>query len=163
VGWGFDAHRFGGDPPLRLGGVVVAADRGLEGTSDSDVVAHAVADAVLGAAALADMGEWFPSSDPRWAGADSMEMLRTVAGRAAAEGWVPGHVDVTVVAQTVRVAPHRDTMRHNLAAALDVPVAVISVKATTSDGMGFTGRNEGIAAVAVVTAVRRPSGGEPGT
>jgi 2-C-methyl-D-erythritol 2,4-cyclodiphosphate synthase len=153
VGWGFDAHRFGGDPPIVLAGIVVDPDRGLVATSDGDVAAHAVADALLGAAALADLGELFPSSDPRWEGADSMSLLAEVVRLTGKEGWEVAHVDVTVVAQSVRVAPHREGMRRSLADVLAVAEEVVSVKATTTDHMGSIGRDEGVAAVAVVTVV----------
>jgi 2-C-methyl-D-erythritol 2,4-cyclodiphosphate synthase len=153
VGWGFDAHRFGGDPPIVLAGIVVDPDRGLVATSDGDVAAHAVADALLGAAALADLGELFPSSDPRWEGADSMSLLAEVVRLTGKEGWEVAHVDVTVVAQSVRVAPHREGMRRSLADVLGVAEEVVSVKATTTDHMGSIGRDEGVAAVAVVTVV----------
>jgi 2-C-methyl-D-erythritol 2,4-cyclodiphosphate synthase len=153
VGWGFDAHRFGGDPPIVLAGIVADPDRGLVATSDGDVAAHAVADALLGAAALADLGELFPSSDPRWEGADSMSLLAEVVRLTGKEGWEVAHVDVTVVAQSVRVAPHREGMRRSLADVLGVAEEVVSVKATTTDHMGSIGRDEGVAAVAVVTVV----------
>ncbi|HEX2368244.1 MAG TPA: 2-C-methyl-D-erythritol 2,4-cyclodiphosphate synthase [Acidimicrobiia bacterium] len=153
MGWGFDAHRFGGDPPIVLAGIVVDPDRGLVATSDGDVAAHAVADALLGAAALADLGELFPSSDPRWEGADSMSLLAEVVRLTGKEGWEVAHVDVTVVAQSVRVAPHREGMRRSLADVLGVAEEVVSVKATTTDHMGSIGRDEGVAAVAVVTVV----------
>jgi 2-C-methyl-D-erythritol 2,4-cyclodiphosphate synthase len=149
VGWGFDAHRFGGDGPLLLGGVAVDQDRGLVGTSDADVLAHAVADALLGGAALGDLGEHFPSSDPALRGADSMELLRAVVERVRQEGFSPASLDVTVIAETVRVAPFRSAIRTALAEALGVHVDAVSVKATTTDGMGCLGRNEGLAAVAV--------------
>ncbi len=154
VGWGMDAHRFGGEPPLLLAGVVADSGRGVEATSDGDVVAHAVADALLGAAGLGDLGTHFPSDDARWRDADSMELLSNVAGMAAAAGCRVTGLDVTVIAQTVRVAPHRDAMRSALAVRLGLDPADVSVKATSTDRMGFTGRDEGIAAVAVVTAVR---------
>jgi 2-C-methyl-D-erythritol 2,4-cyclodiphosphate synthase len=153
VGWGFDAHRFGGDPPIVLAGIVADPDRGLVATSDGDVAAHAVADALLGAAAVADLGELFPSSDPRWEGADSMSLLAEVVRLTGKEGWEVAHVDVTVVAQSVRVAPHREGMRRSLADVLGVAEEVVSVKATTTDHMGSIGRDEGVAAVAVVTVV----------
>lgn len=153
MGWGFDAHRFGGDPPIVLAGIVADPDRGLVATSDGDVAAHAVADALLGAAALADLGELFPSSDPRWEGADSMSLLAEVVRLTGKEGWEVAHVDVTVVAQSVRVAPHREGMRRSLADVLGVAEEVVSVKATTTDHMGSIGRDEGVAAVAVVTVV----------
>ncbi|MGH8937614.1 MAG: 2-C-methyl-D-erythritol 2,4-cyclodiphosphate synthase [Acidimicrobiia bacterium] len=149
VGWGFDAHRFGGPGPLRLAGVVVDHERGLEGTSDADVVAHAVADALLGGAALGDLGTYFPSSDARWEGADSMELLRLVVERIAEAGFETASVDVTVIAETVRIAPHREELRKSLAGALGLEVEAVSVKATSTDGLGSIGRDEGMAAVAV--------------
>lgn len=151
VGLGFDAHRFGGTPPLRLAGVVVSDRRGLEGTSDADVVAHAVADALLGAAALGDLGVHFPSSDPSVRGMDSMRLLRRVVELLAEAGHRPSNVDVVVVAQSVRVAPHREEMRRRLAATLGLDHSRVSVKATTTDRMGAVGRDEGIAAQAVAT------------
>ncbi len=149
IGWGFDAHRFGGDPPVLLAGVVVDQTRGVIGTSDADVAAHAVADALLGAAVLGDLGTLFPSSDPAWTGADSMQLLGTVVERCAEVGFAPSHVDVTVIAELVRVAPFRDEIRRRLALVLGMAVDDVSVKATTTDGMGFIGLDEGIAAVAV--------------
>jgi len=150
VGFGVDAHAFGGPGPLVLSGIVVVRDRGVEATSDGDVVAHAVADAVLGAAALGDLGERFPSSDPSSQGANSMAMLRSVVDRIANDGLSVANVDVTVVAQSVKVAPHRAAMRAALAAALGAEVDAVSVKATTTDGLGFVGNDEGIACYAVV-------------
>ena len=152
VGWGMDVHRFGADPPVLLAGVPADLERGLVGTSDADVVAHAVADALLGAAALGDLGSLFPSSDPRWSGADSMELLRGVVDRFREEGRRVTHLDVTIVAETVRVAPLRESIRTALAGALQMDPRAVSVKATTTDGLGFLGRDEGVAAVAVVTA-----------
>ncbi len=160
VGWGFDAHRFGGDPPVLLGGVVVDPGRGVAATSDGDVLAHAVADAVLGSAALGDLGEHFPSGEPRWQGADSMELLRRAVAAARAAGVTPAFLDATVIAQTVRVAPHRDAIRGAVADALGLPESRVSVKATTTDGLGFLGRDEGIAAVAALAAAEiEPRGG----
>lgn len=158
VGWGFDAHRYGGSPPVRCAGVVVDPQRGVAATSDGDVPAHAVADALLGAAALGDLGAHFPSSDPRWRGADSMGLLAEVVERVAAAGFRPASLDVTVVAETVRVAPHREAIRAALARVLGLPVGAVSVKATSTDGMGFLGRDEGIAAVAVAVVSGRTSG-----
>jgi len=152
VGWGLDVHRFGGDPPVLFAGVPTDLARGLLGTSDADVVAHAVADALLGAAALGDLGDMFPSSDPRWKGADSMELLGIVVERFHAEGLRVAHLDVTVVAESVRLAPVRDAVRAALADALDTQLGRVSVKATTTDGLGFLGRDEGVAAMAVVTS-----------
>lgn len=151
VGWGFDAHSLNDQPPLTLGGVVVSESIGVEATSDGDVLAHAVTDALLGACALGDIGQHFPSDDPAWVDADSLLFLRQAANMAMAAGWLPAHVDVTVVAEAVRVAPHRDEIRAKLAAALGVDIGAVSVKATTTDGLGFIGRGEGLAAVAVVT------------
>jgi 2-C-methyl-D-erythritol 2,4-cyclodiphosphate synthase len=151
VGWGFDAHPLDGDPPLRLGGVVVSDTLGVSATSDGDVLAHAVADAVLGAAVLGDVGEHFSSDDPANRGADSMELLRRVVELARDAGWSVAHADVTMVVEEVRVAPYREAIRAGLAAALGADPGSVSVKATTTDGLGFLGRGEGLAAVAVVT------------
>ena len=151
VGWGFDAHRLDGEPPLKLGGIVVSEAQGVTATSDGDVVAHAVADALLGAGALGDLGEHFPSDDPANAGADSMGILGQVVAMARDAGWQTTHVDVTVVAEEVRVAPYHQAIAENLAGALSLPRSGVSVKATSTDGLGFVGRNEGLAAVAVVT------------
>ena len=149
VGLGFDAHRFGGRPPLVLGGVIVDQVNGLEATSDGDAVAHAVSDALLGAVGLGDMGTHFPSAEERWQGADSMLMLASVVKMARASGWWVNNVDLTIIAQNVRIDPHREAMRAALAAVLETEA--VSVKATTTDTMGFTGRGEGLAALAVVT------------
>ena len=134
---------------MRIAGVVVDEDRGLVATSDGDVALHAITDAILGAAALGDLGTHFPSDDERWHGADSADLLRSAVEMARSRGLVVDSVDVTVIAQTVRVAPHRETMRIALADAMAVTVDRVSVKATTTDGMGYLGRDEGIAAVAV--------------
>jgi 2-C-methyl-D-erythritol 2,4-cyclodiphosphate synthase len=155
VGFGFDAHRTGGDRPLKLAGVEVAPDHGLIGTSDADVAVHALIDALLGAAALGDIGTYFPSSDPRWEGADSLDLLRDVVATVGSAGYEVGSVDVTVVAQNVRVAPHREAMRVRLADTLGIATASVSVKATTTDALGFLGRDEGIGATAV--AVIQPA------
>jgi len=154
VGWGFDTHRFSPNGKVVLAGVVATEERGVEATSDGDVVAHAVADALLGAVALGDLGELFPSSDPQWEGADSMVLLGDVAGRVTAMGFVVSSVDVTVVAQSIRVSPHRDAIRRALASAIGIALDGVSCKATTTDGLGFIGRDEGIAAVAVVVVDR---------
>lgn len=153
TGWGFDAHRFGGPPPLLLGGVTVSDAVGVIATSDGDVLAHAVTDALLGAAVLDDMGEHFPSSDPSQLGADSMALLRRTVAGARSAGWRAHHVDVTVIAEEVRVAPHRTEIRAGLAGALEMSIDRVSVKATTTDGLGLIGEGAGIAAVAVVTVV----------
>ena len=163
IGSGIDVHAFGApaDVPspdgasLVLAGVVIPSHAPLEGHSDADVVAHAVIDALLGAAGLGDIGERFGTDDPEFDGADSMRMLADVVADVAAAGWVTGNVDVTVVAARPRVAPHRAAMRDRLAAVLGVDADVVSVKATTTDGLGSIGRGEGIAAWAV--AVLRPA------
>ena len=149
VGWGTDAHRFGGPGPIRLGGVVVDEARGVDATSDGDVLAHAAADALLGAAALGDLGALFPSSDPRWQGADSMALLAVAVGRLQAAGYRVSSLDATVIAETVRVSPHREAIRRRLAEVLGVEMERVSVKATSTDGLGFLGRDEGLAAVVV--------------
>jgi 2-C-methyl-D-erythritol 2,4-cyclodiphosphate synthase len=151
VGWGFDAHRFGGEPPLLLGGVEASSERGVEATSDGDIVAHAVIDALLGSAALGDLGTLFPSDDPIWHGADSFHMLDLTLSELAAHGLRPTFIDVTVIAQSVRVGPIREEIRINLAAGLGLDASAISVKATTTDRMGWIGADEGIAAAATAT------------
>lgn len=132
-----------------IAGVTVAEDRGLIATSDGDVALHAVADAILGACALGDLGTHFPSSDPQWLGVASTDLLGMVVEMARQSGLVADSVDVSIIAQTVRVAPHRDEMRRRLAGLLSLPLDRVSVKATTTDGMGYIGRDEGVAAVAV--------------
>lgn len=154
VGWGFDIHRFSPSGKVLLAGVVATEERGVEATSDGDVVAHAVADALLGAVALGDLGELFPSSDPQWEGADSMVLLGDVAARVTAMGFAVSSVDVTVVAQSIRVSPHRDAIRRTLASAIGIALDAVSCKATTTDGLGFIGQDEGIAAAAVVVVDR---------
>jgi len=150
VGIGTDAHRFGGPGPTLLGGVVVDERRGVEATSDGDVLAHAVADALLGAAALGDLGTVFPSADPRWQGADSMALLAEVVAQVRQAGYRVSSLDATVLAEKVRVAPHREAIRGRLAQVLEVEVGRVSVKGTSTDGLGFLGRDEGLAALAVV-------------
>ncbi len=156
VGWGFDAHPLNTRPPLVLGGIEVSDVVGVDATSDGDVLAHAVTDAILGACVLGDIGDHFPSSDPKWVGARSMGFVESASEMAANAGWSVSHVDVTVIAETVRVAPHRERIRANLATALGCGVDQVSVKATTTDGLGFLGRGEGIAVVAVVTVSGSP-------
>lgn len=149
VGWGVDAHQFATDGQVLLAGVIADATRGIEATSDGDVAAHALIDALLGAAALGDIGSHYPAEDPRWTDADSMAMLADAAGRVVGSGYRISSVDLTVVSETVRVDPIRQEMRSALAATLQIPLAAVSVKATSSDGLGFTGRDEGLAAFAV--------------
>ena len=151
TGIGYDCHRFVSGRPLVLGGVQVEHDRGLEGHSDADVLTHAIIDAMLGAGALGDIGQHFPDTDPRYAGADSIELLRTTVLLLAGAGLSVTHVDATVVLERPRLAPVRDAMRERLAAALQLDLTHVSVKATRGEGMGFVGREEGIAALAIVT------------
>ena len=149
TGMGWDSHRLEGWRPLVLGGVTIPnAARGLVGWSDADVLTHAVIDALLGAAALGDIGQHFPDDDPRWRGASSIELLQTVRG--ILPGPV-GNVDATVICEAPKLGPHRDAMRTRLAGALELDIAAVNVKFTTGEGIGFVGRGEGIAALAVAT------------
>lgn len=153
VGHGFDAHRFTHGRPLILGGVNIPHDQGLAAHSDGDVLVHALCDALLGAAALGDIGRHFPDSDAAFEGADSRGLLRRVVALLAERGLRVGNVDVTVVAQAPRLGAHIETMRAHLAADLEVGVEDVNIKATTTEGMGYTGRGEGIAAHAVALLV----------
>ncbi len=154
TGIGYDAHRLVEGRRLVLGGVELEHDLGLEGWSDADVLTHAVIDALLGAAGLGDVGEHFPDTDERWRDADSLELLRTAAAQVRAEGCAIRHVDVTVVLEAPRLAPHRAAIRANLAEILGLALPHVNVKATRGEGMGFVGRGEGIAALAVATVER---------
>lgn len=149
IGQGYDVHRLVEGRKLILGGVEIEYDKGLLGHSDADVLVHAIMDALLGAAALGDIGKLFPDSDPAYEGADSLALLREVGKRLRAEGFEIGNMDSTVIAQAPKLAPHIQRMRANIAAALDVDVARVSVKATTEERLGFTGSGQGIAAQAV--------------
>jgi 2-C-methyl-D-erythritol 2,4-cyclodiphosphate synthase len=149
VGIGIDAHAFAEGVPLVLGGVRIEHPRGLAGHSDGDVLAHALTDAVLGAAGMEDIGALFPSGDPALAGADSIELLREAWRRVREAGWELVNADVVLVGEEPRLAPHRDAMRARLAGALGVEPERVAVRATTTDGLGFTGRREGLAAQAV--------------
>jgi 2-C-methyl-D-erythritol 2,4-cyclodiphosphate synthase len=151
TGIGWDSHRLVEGRRLILGGVELEHDRGLLGHSDADVLAHAVIDALLGAAGLDDIGAHFPDTDERFKDADSMELLRTVVTFLTVEGFAVEHVDTTVVMERPKLAPHRDAIRAALAAGLDVDVARVNVKASTGEGLGFVGRGEGVAALAVAT------------
>lgn len=149
IGHGFDTHRLVPNRPLILGGVVIPFDQGLLGHSDADCLTHAICDALLGAAGAGDLGRHFPDTDPSLAGISSLEILRRVESLLAAAGWALGNVDATVVAQAPLLAPHIHAMVDNLAACLNAEVAAINVKATTTEGLGFTGEGLGIAAHAV--------------
>jgi 2-C-methyl-D-erythritol 2,4-cyclodiphosphate synthase len=150
IGHGVDAHRLVPGRPLMLGGVAVPHDRGLEGHSDGDVVCHALADAVLGAGGLGDLGRHFPSSDERWRGIAGADLLRRCAELAREAGFTVASAHAVVIAQAPRLSPHSAAMAAAIAAALGVDPACVAVSATSTDGMGFTGRGEGIAASAVV-------------
>ena len=154
AGIGWDSHRLVAGRPLILGGVTIAHDRGLAGHSDADVLTHAVIDALLGAAALGDIGQHFPDSDERYRDADSMALLRTVVAALATRGLEVAHVDTTVVMERPKLGAQREAIRDSLAAGLAVEAGQVNVKASTGEGMGFVGREEGIAALAVAT-VRR--------
>ena len=146
IGHGYDVHRLVEGRALILGGVEIAFEKGLLGHSDADVLAHAVMDALLGAAALGDIGKLFPDSDPTYKGADSLILARVVADCVRDAGYRISNVDATVLAQAPKLAPHIPQMRENLALALGIPTDAVSVKATTEEGLGFTGTGEGIAA-----------------
>jgi 2-C-methyl-D-erythritol 2,4-cyclodiphosphate synthase len=146
VGIGVDAHAFAEGVPLVLGGVEIDSPRGLAGHSDGDVLAHALVDALLGAAGLEDIGALFPSSDERWRGASSLDLLARAYADVRAAGFELVNADVVLVGEEPRLAPHRDEMRRRLAGALGVDPALVAVRATTTDGLGFTGRREGLAA-----------------
>jgi 2-C-methyl-D-erythritol 2,4-cyclodiphosphate synthase len=154
VGIGFDAHRFAEGRPLVLGGVGLDHPRGLEGWSDADPLLHAIADAILGAAALGDIGRHFPPDDPAWKDADSREILKAVALLVSRDGWSIENVDATLLAEAPRIGPHVGAMRAAIAAACGIDEGRASVKATTMEGMGFVGREEGIAAMAVALLSR---------
>ncbi|GLZ87044.1 2-C-methyl-D-erythritol 2,4-cyclodiphosphate synthase [Metapseudomonas resinovorans] len=149
IGHGYDVHRFGEGDFITLGGVRISHKFGLIAHSDGDVLLHALSDALLGAAALGDIGKHFPDTDPRFKGADSRALLRHVLSLVKAKGWKVGNVDGTIVAQAPKMAPHIEAMRANIAADLEVDLDQVNVKATTTEKLGFTGREEGIAVHAV--------------
>ncbi len=153
IGHGFDVHRFGGDGPCVLGGVKVPYEQGLIAHSDGDVVLHAVADALLGAIAAGDIGRHFPDTDPQFKGVDSRILLRDVFARVKNSGFKLGNLDVTILAQAPKMAPHIPAMCTNLAEDLESGLPQVNVKATTTEKLGFTGRKEGIAVEAVVLLV----------
>ena len=153
VGIGYDVHRLTAGRPLILGGVTIPSDVGLDGHSDADALTHAIIDALLGAAALGDIGQHFPDTDEAWRGADSMALLQAVVHMLAAAGYAVGNVDAVVVLQHPKLRPYIDAMRERLAAVLAVDTDQVSVKATTSERMGFVGREEGAAVHAVAMLV----------
>ena len=155
TGIGYDSHRLVSGRRLVIGGVELEHEFGLQGHSDADVLTHAVIDAVFGACALGDIGEHFPDTDPRYAGADSIELLRTAVTRVEQAGFEVLHVDATVVLERPKLLPVRDQIRARLAGALDLDLPHVSVKATRGEGMGFVGREQGVAAIAVATVATR--------
>lgn len=154
IGHGYDVHRLVEGRPLVLGGVTIPYEKGLLGHSDADVLTHAVMDALLGAAALGDIGKLFPDTDEQYCGADSLLLLRTVGERLRAAGWQLVNLDATLLAQAPKIAPYRQLMRERMAEALGVSVEQIGVKATTEEGLGFTGSGEGMSAHAVALLER---------
>ena len=149
IGTGYDVHRLATGRKLILGGAEIPFEMGLDGHSDADVLLHAIMDALLGAAALGDIGLLFPDTDDKYLGASSLELLREVGRVLKGEGYTIGNIDATVIAQRPKLRPYIDTMRCNIAGALDLEISRVSVKATTEEGLGFTGKGQGIAAQAV--------------
>ncbi|OGV85547.1 MAG: 2-C-methyl-D-erythritol 2,4-cyclodiphosphate synthase [Lentisphaerae bacterium RIFOXYB12_FULL_60_10] len=164
VGIGFDTHRFRKGRALVLGGVTIPSPKGLDGHSDADVICHAVMDALLGAVGNGDIGRHFPDTDARWKGACSLDLLKHVVRLLKGDGWGVGNVDVMVLAEMPRLAPHVQAMREHLGRAMAIPVSGVSIKATTMERMGAVGRREGIAvmAVALVAPVTRARGRRKG-
>ncbi len=150
IGHGYDVHRLIENRKLIIGGVEIPYELGLLGHSDADVLLHAISDAILGAVALGDIGGMFPDTDEKWKGADSLKLLEAVVNRVSADGYVIENIDSTLIAQQPKMKPHIPLMRENVAKACNIDVSQVSVKATTEEGLGFTGRKEGISAHAVV-------------
>ena len=155
IGHGYDVHRLVEGRKLIMGGVDIPYEKGLLGHSDADVLLHAIADAMLGALAMGDIGKHFPDTDPAFKGADSMKLLEHVVGLIRAKGYCVGNLDATIIAQRPKMAPHIQTMRENIARACEVAVDRINVKATTEEGLGFTGTGEGISAHCVVLLAQK--------
>lgn len=154
MGIGFDAHKFAPNRPLKLCGVTVPHDQGLIGHSDADVALHALCDALLGALALGDIGQHFPDTDPCFKNADSSTFVQAVMSLVRERGWRVNNVDITIIAQVPKLAPYRELMRERVANLLEVEIGAVSVKATTTNQMGFIGRKEGIAAIVIVSLTR---------
>jgi 2-C-methyl-D-erythritol 2,4-cyclodiphosphate synthase len=154
TGIGYDSHRFAPGGPLVLGGIRIESDIHLQGHSDGDAIAHAVTDAILGAAALGDIGAMFSDTDSANKNRDSIEMLRLAVAHVRSNGWLVGQVDVVVIAETPKISPYREAMRERIAEALAVSPSDVSIKGKTNEGMGFVGRGEGIACLATATVVR---------
>ncbi|MTC49717.1 2-C-methyl-D-erythritol 2,4-cyclodiphosphate synthase [Providencia alcalifaciens] len=154
IGHGFDVHKFGGEGPIVIGGVRIPYDQGLIAHSDGDVVLHALTDAILGAAALGDIGKLFPDTDPAYKGADSRVLLREVFCQVRKKGYLIGNIDVTIMAQAPKMLPHIPQMRVNIAEDLECHMDDVNVKATTTEQLGFVGRKEGIACAAVALLIK---------
>jgi 2-C-methyl-D-erythritol 2,4-cyclodiphosphate synthase len=161
VGHGHDTHRLSRGRILVLGGVTIDFERGLLGHSDADVLLHAITDALFGAAGLGDIGEWFPDTDPKWSGADSAVLLRTAVREVSARHWKIVNLDCTISAEQPRLLPHKPAIRRRIAELLEISVEKVNVKAKTGEGVGPVGRQEAIAADAVVLLLRESSGAEP--
>ena len=161
IGHGYDVHRFTAGAHITLGGARIPHRRGLQAHSDGDVLLHAIGDALLGAIGAGDLGRHFPASDPAWAGADSRDLLRRIAAQVAAAGYQVANADATIIAEVPPMAPHIPAMRANIAADLNAPIDCINIKATTTEGLGFPGREEGIAAHVVVLLSPQTSPPEP--
>lgn len=155
IGLGYDVHRLVEGRPLIIGGVAIPYERGLLGHSDADVLLHAISDGLLGAAALGDIGKHFPDNDDSFKGADSLVLLARALDLVKNRGYVVNNVDSVIIAERPKMAPHIDDMRKNIANALEVAIDVVSVKATTTEGLGATGRGEGIAAQAIVSIIKK--------
>jgi 2-C-methyl-D-erythritol 2,4-cyclodiphosphate synthase len=155
IGQGFDVHALVAGRPLIIGGVTIPYERGLDGHSDADVLLHAITDALLGAAALGDIGRHFPDTDAALRGADSRVLLRAAVKRVRAAGWAPANIDCTIIAQAPKMAPHVEAMRAHIAADCGLAIGAVNVKAKTTERLGFTGRGEGIAAEAVALVTRQ--------
>ncbi len=149
IGMGYDVHRFAEDRKLIIGGVDIPYEKGLDGHSDADVLLHAISDALLGAAAFGDIGKHFPDTDPEYEGADSLKLLSLVGEMLEEEFYMIENIDATIIAQAPKMRPYIDEMRENIASALGIDISQVSVKATTEEGLGFTGRGEGIASQAI--------------
>ena len=149
VGIGYDVHRFASDRPMILGGIEIPFDKGLDGHSDADVLLHAIADAMLGAAALGDIGVHFPPTDEKWRGMSSVDIVRHAVTLLGENGWSPVNIDATIIAEAPKVNPHVPAMREALVSMTGLDAGAISIKATTNEGMGWVGRGEGIACIAV--------------
>ncbi|RUO36356.1 2-C-methyl-D-erythritol 2,4-cyclodiphosphate synthase [Aliidiomarina sanyensis] len=155
IGQGFDVHKFGGDGPIVLGGVTIEHEQGLVAHSDGDVALHALADAFLGACGLGDIGVWFPDHDPAFAGADSGELLKKVYLEVRRKGFTLGNLDLTIICEKPKIGPYRAAIRRRIAELLLTSEERVNVKATTTEKLGFTGRGEGIASMAVVLLIPR--------